>query len=137
VDQVIDASVILAWFVRSQADAMTAASLEAATDGGGHIPAHALFEVFHGLAGLERRRLMSKEAVDGFVGRIGALPLNIDRSYDPTEMAKLHDLSRHAGLSIYDASYLELALRLDLPLATRDVRLATAAQKAGAKLFAP
>jgi predicted nucleic acid-binding protein len=137
VDQVIDASVVLAWFVRSQADSMSEASFLAAVDGSGHIPAHALFEVFYGLAGLERRTLIPKEAVDGFVGQVGMLPLNVDRSYTQTEMVDLHGLARQTDLSIYDAAYLELALRLDLPLATRDTRLASAAHKAGAKLFAP
>lgn len=45
-------------------------------------------------------------------------------------------LARRYTLSAYDASYLELALRLGMPLATLDEDLQKAAKKAGAKKFA-
>jgi predicted nucleic acid-binding protein len=45
-------------------------------------------------------------------------------------------LARRYKLSAYDASYLELALRLGLPLATLDEDLQKAAKKAGIKKFA-
>jgi predicted nucleic acid-binding protein len=44
--------------------------------------------------------------------------------------------TRHR-LSTYDASYLELALRLGLPLATTDKRLRAAARAAGVALAQP
>jgi predicted nucleic acid-binding protein len=46
-------------------------------------------------------------------------------------------LGRSHGLSIYDASYLELALRLGVEIATLDVDLKKAAVKAGVKVFTP
>ena len=45
-------------------------------------------------------------------------------------------LARRYKLSSYDASYLELALRLGMPLATLDEDLQKAAKKAGVKKFA-
>ena len=42
-------------------------------------------------------------------------------------------LARQYDLSVYDASYLELAIRLAVPLATQDGALAAAATKAGLK----
>jgi predicted nucleic acid-binding protein len=44
-------------------------------------------------------------------------------------------LARRHKLSAYDASYLELAIRLGVPLATLDVDLQKAAKKAGVKRF--
>ena len=44
-------------------------------------------------------------------------------------------LARRYRLSSYDASYLELALRMALPLATLDADLHRAASKAGVKTF--
>ena len=40
-------------------------------------------------------------------------------------------LGREQRLAAYDAAYLELAMRLQLPLATLDERLATAANRCG------
>jgi len=39
------------------------------------------------------------------------------------------------GLTAYDATYLELAIRLELPLATLDAKLGAAAKRAGVKLL--
>nr|MDP9471767.1 type II toxin-antitoxin system VapC family toxin [Chloroflexota bacterium] len=45
-------------------------------------------------------------------------------------------LSREQGLSAYDASYLELAAREGLPLATQDSRLRVAAERIGVEILA-
>jgi len=57
------------------------------------------------------------------------LPIRIDRS-PPSPAALLH-LAMRFGLTSYDAAYLELAMRLQLPIATRDHALADAAWAAG------
>jgi predicted nucleic acid-binding protein len=41
------------------------------------------------------------------------------------------------GLSSYDATYLELAMRRSLPLAAKDGRLSDAARAAGLPFFEP
>jgi predicted nucleic acid-binding protein len=46
-------------------------------------------------------------------------------------------LARQHALSAYDAAYLELALRLSLPLATLDRRLQAAATAAGVAIYSP
>ena len=63
------------------------------------------------------------------------LPISIDaatiaQAWSVT--ARLADLHK---LSAYDATYLELAIRLDMPLATRDQRLARAARSAGREVL--
>jgi predicted nucleic acid-binding protein len=45
------------------------------------------------------------------------------------------NLARSHNLSAYDASYLELSLRLGLPLASLDAKLKAAAGSAGIPLF--
>ena len=49
----------------------------------------------------------------------------------PPLVPRLLDVARQYGLTAYDAAYLELSLRLSLPLATKDGPLATAARRAG------
>jgi len=51
----------------------------------------------------------------------------------PIQRGDLLNLARKHRLTAYDAAYLELALRLDLPLATVDDRLMRAARAEGAK----
>jgi predicted nucleic acid-binding protein len=47
------------------------------------------------------------------------------------------DLARARSVSVDDAAYLELALRLNLPLATTDATLSRAASAAGVLVFTP
>ena len=133
--QVIDASVAVAWCVGSQATKLTEAALEAIGATGGHVPAVFWFEVLYGLDGLEHRGIVRRVAVDEFVAQIIQFPLLIHATHDSTEIVDLYQIAREYRLSVYDAAYLELALKLSLPLATRDGSLARAATEAGVALF--
>ena len=76
-------------------------------------------------------------------GRISALQMHalardlsgIEVVFDPTSIESatgaILDLTKQHGLTTYAAAYLELALRLDVPLATHDQRLRRAARAAG------
>ena len=63
-----------------------------------------------------------------------SMPIAVDRS--PEEAAVL-TLARRHGLTVYDASYLELAARHAAPLATLDGRLAEAARRESVSLIGP
>jgi predicted nucleic acid-binding protein len=114
---------------------MSYAALAAVTENGGHVPAQFWFEVLHSLERSQRRSTVSGAVVDEFVESLSELAITIHPAYQPAEMVLLHAMSREWGLNIYDAAYLELASRLELPLATRDASLARAAQQAGVALF--
>jgi predicted nucleic acid-binding protein len=135
--QVIDASVAIAWCVRSQSTSVTVASLQYAIVNGGYVPAIFWFEVLHGLARLERGGTVSRIDIDEFTRLLSDLSLAIDGPLDAAAMIGLEIMARRYSLSIYDASYVELALRTGIPLATRDAALAKAATAAGATLFTP
>jgi predicted nucleic acid-binding protein len=102
---------------------------------GGHVPAQFWFEVLHGLERLQRRGGVSKTVTYEFVESLSELAITIHPAYEAGEMVLLHTMSRQWGLNIYGAAYLELASRLELPLATRDASLARAAHAAGVRLF--
>ena len=51
------------------------------------------------------------------------------------EEVPVRELAEKYGLSVYDAVYLEAALRLNLPLASRDEALRAAAKRNGVKLL--
>lgn len=63
------------------------------------------------------------------IGMTDTLGLLVDRT--PVDLRALYQVSRRYGLSAYDTSYLELAMRLNIPLATRDTALMRASQTFG------
>jgi predicted nucleic acid-binding protein len=133
--QVIDASVAVGWCVKSQSTALSEGALKAVRADGGFVPPQFWFEVLHAIARAERRGSVTTETIEKFLDAMPDLPLTMDGGHECPGMVGLFHLARRYRLNIYDVSYLELALRLDLPLATRDVALARAAEQAGAKLF--
>ena len=66
------------------------------------------------------------------LAQIASLPIDVDRQ--GVAPAELLALALRFGLSAYDAAYLELALRLQLPLATADGPLRDAALASGVGL---
>nr|WP_200892550.1 type II toxin-antitoxin system VapC family toxin [Aliterella atlantica] len=63
-----------------------------------------------------------------------SLLIQVDLATDANALGTTLMLGRQEGLAAYDAAYLELALRLGLPLATIDTRLAEAASRCGVDL---
>jgi predicted nucleic acid-binding protein len=79
----------------------------------------------------ERRGRIDRETVDMAVATIDELGIVLDRS--PSSAAVLSLCRRHA-LTVYDALYLDLALREDAALATLDIALARAARAEGVQV---
>jgi len=67
------------------------------------------------------------------LGSLARLPIGIDGA--PPDAALLLSLALRHDLSSYDAAYLELGLRLQLPVATQDAKLANAARTAGIGVY--
>ena len=76
----------------------------------------------------ERRRPITESGTAAFLRSLSRLPLRIDRLPDENAILRL---ARAHRLSVYDAAYLELALREGLPLATLDADLRTAMSDRG------
>ena len=85
-------------------------------------------EVPNGLRNRIRRGLLTAADRDVLLDDFAKLSVDWDVQVDPASLTRLSD--RH-DLTIYDAAYLALAIRLNLPLSTLDRRLANAAQDAG------
>jgi predicted nucleic acid-binding protein len=91
------------------------------------------FEVRNALITGERRQRLDQAATAEFLRRLSNLPIAVDHAPDDS---MLLDLARRYRLSVYDAAYLELAVRLGVPLATTDSDLINAAPQAGVVLLA-
>jgi predicted nucleic acid-binding protein len=129
---VIDNSVAIAWFVTTQATPYSRKMAIRAAREKIHAPAIWPCEFVNALWMLERRRLLHSHQVNEIISKAQRLDVQIDQEIVP--LARLLASARQHGITVYDASYLELAQRLGLPLADKDGSLATAARTAGVPL---
>lgn len=98
-------------------------------------PSHWPLEVANGLLMAERRRRATQADVAASLDAILELPIDIDRSTAAHAAGATIGLAHQHGLTIYDAAYLELAMRMGATLATTDAALARAAKKAGVSVL--
>ncbi len=131
---VVDASVSAAWCFEDEASEFTDSILDLAADGGVRVPALWPVEMANLLVSAERRGRVDAERVDRFLEALVALPIRVDSADAGMVAPALVRVSRRYGLSAYDASYLELAVRTRSQLASRDVALLAAAENAGVSL---
>lgn len=126
---VVDASMVVAWFVIGQATAHTRKVLARAGSEVLHSPPLLQIELASALVKLAHRRKIGPPAIGDILTEFEALDLVIDRT--PPMARTIAAACRRYALSAYDAAYFELAMRLELPLAAKDGPLAEAARKAG------
>jgi predicted nucleic acid-binding protein len=127
---VIDASIAISWAFDDEEHPGAAAALERLRDEDARAPALWVLELRNALLAGERRGRIEESGTERFLDRISRLPIQIDR-----EAGEVLGLARRHRLSAYDASYLELACRLGVPLLTLDRALADAARVEGGRGF--
>lgn len=110
---------------------MTEDLIDSVALAGAVIPPLFQIEVGNSLLTGVRRQRIAAEYIHEALDLIRQLPLRVDNSSADYVWSSTIDLAAAYGLTLYDATYLELAIRLDLPLATLDARLAHAAKMAG------
>ena len=131
---VIDASVTLAWCFTDESSAYADAVLDRLMIEEARVPAIWPFEVSNGLRSAERRGRLKTTEVARVRDLLVALPVTIDETELSDALGDILTLARTLGLSSYDASYVALAAREDVALATTDDRLRAAARRAGIEL---
>ena len=93
-------------------------------------------EVANVIAKAEEKALVTEARSGAFLEMLEDVDIEVDTATFAHALSDTLQLARRYRLSAYDASYLELALRTGLPLATLDEDLQKAARKAGVKKFA-
>jgi predicted nucleic acid-binding protein len=131
---VVDCSVAARWFLPDETTPYTDAVFDLLNSQDAIVPALFLCEFANVFLKLSRQRKLSHALAMGAVQRFADLDLAVDRA--TPDSTRLFTLADQYGLSAYDATYLELALRRGLPLACWDGGLKAAAGKAGLYLKA-
>ena len=133
---VVDASVAFAWVLPSQSSSEADALLERIeADTGAVVPSLWFLEVANGLLAAERRGLVTGDERRQALERLSALAFTVDEDDVRSAFGRTSALAERYRLSVYDAAYLELALRRNLPLGTRDRALRSAAERSGIPRF--
>lgn len=132
---VIDASIAAMWCYEDEATDYTENILDAVSR---LIEATAprlwAYEIRNSvLSGVRRKRITQTDA-DGFLESLCDLRVTLT---DPTSYDDVFALASRCGLTVYDAAYLDLAMREDLPLASLDNELLRAAAQTGVAVFRP
>ena len=120
---VLDASVVLAWCFDDESTPAAWALLDRLRTAPAHVPALWALEIGNILLGAERRRRITQARVVEFLGILGELDIRVDPDMPGRAFRDVVPLAREQRLTTYDATYLELAMRLGLPLATKDTAL--------------
>jgi predicted nucleic acid-binding protein len=135
-DLVLDASLALQWFLEDEAGRQYALGVLASlSTKRAVVPMLWFYEVGNGLLMAHRRKRITFDQIDGFLTRLKALPIDAAEQL-PAELLELPALAQKLSLTNYDAAYLALAMRLNLPLATTDADLRRAAASAGVAIVA-
>lgn len=92
-----------------------------------HVPCHWSLEIANVATRGERMGYIEWSMVEYFLHLIEDIDFQIDVEASTRALTELTDLARHYRLTPYDAAYLELAQRLECPLATLDKDLRRAA----------
>lgn len=124
---VLDASVAVAWCFGDESTPSAWALLDRLRSAPGHVPALWALEIGNILLGAERRRRITQARAVEFLGILDELDIRVDPDLPGRAFRDVLPLARERRLTTYDATYLELAMRLGLPLATKDKALARAA----------
>jgi predicted nucleic acid-binding protein len=132
---VIDASSVLSWCFEDEGGPESDALIDKVVANGAAVPGLWSLELANGLVSGERRRRIKPAESAAFIAMIEDLPISVDSTTGTRALHETINLARDHRLSAYDAAYLELAMRLGLPLATADHGLAAAAARVGVALI--
>jgi predicted nucleic acid-binding protein len=131
---VVDCSVAAAWALADEAGDWTHSARTAVERVGMVVPWLFWFEIRNILIVNERRNRIDIADVERFIRELPKMIADVD---DEPNGPVVMTLARSHQLTAYDAAYLELAARRNLPLCTLDQQLIAAAKKTAVNLWSP
>jgi predicted nucleic acid-binding protein len=134
---VLDCSVTVAWFFKDETSDYAKSVRSALSESSAVVPEHWPLEVANAVVMGERRKRSTPAEGAAWISLLQQLPIDIDRETGEKVWDSSSSIARIHGLSVYDAAYLELAMRRRLPLATLDKSLQAVCTAVGVPLFEP
>ncbi len=131
---VLDCSVAMSWCFADEENACAEAVLDRLATTAAIVPSLWRLEAANVLLSAERRKRITQTEMKRLADFLSDLPIQEDSETTRHGFRRILELGRTHHLTAYDAAYLELALRLGLPLATLDQSLGQAAREAGVLL---
>jgi predicted nucleic acid-binding protein len=132
---IVDCSVALAWVIPDEVTDHSRSILKTVSDKGAIVPSLWKIETANGLLVALRRGRINKQRLLWGISFYERLSIEVDPETLSGLWARTLNLAELNNLTVYDATYLELALRRRLPLATYDQDLRQAAATAGVDLL--
>lgn len=133
---ILDGSAALGFLMPDDRSPTALAALDALDDGvPAFVPAHWRLEVANGLLTAERRKRITQADASEALQALFSLPVEIDEETARHVSGETVALARQYRLTVYDAAYLELAMRRGATLATGDAAMAKAARAAGVRVL--
>jgi predicted nucleic acid-binding protein len=132
---VIDASITLTWFFDDETTRATEAILDRVSEAGATVPMLWRLEVANAFQSAIRRKRVTARYRDQSLAALAQMSITIDDDTNTYAWTTTLRLSERFSLSIYDSTYLELAQRRGLPLATLDDDLRKAGRALGIVLL--
>jgi predicted nucleic acid-binding protein len=134
---VIDNSVVMSWCFEDEVNPYADTVLESLRDGEAFVPGIWPLELGNVLLVAERKKRLGEASAVRFLELVIGLPLTIEQEAPQRTLTEIVSLARELKLSTYDASYLDLAMRLGLPMSTLDVSIRKAAKRLGIPTYEP
>jgi predicted nucleic acid-binding protein len=132
---VVDASLTVAWLFSDERSDTPQEILRRVAAEGALVPSLWRLEIANVLRNAVRRKRCDEGYATRCLQRLGRLRIAVDSETDAHAWGRTRRLSIEHDLTVYDAAYLELALRRKRPLASRDAALIKAGNKAGLEVL--
>jgi predicted nucleic acid-binding protein len=133
---ILDCSITMAWLFEDEKTRYTEEILKQLTEQAKAIvPPLWYLEVNNVLLVAERRGRVTVAQTQHFWTVLHQLPIVMQNPQANYDTNSILNLGRQYQLSAYDATYLDLAIKLNLPLASLDKTLLKAAQEAGVAVY--
>lgn len=133
---VLDSSVTLAWYFQEEQTPAVSRVLKRVETESAYVPSSLWrLEVANSLTMAVRRKRLDIKKRKIYLNNLSELNIQFDEGAQQYAWDAILDLADQFGLTLYDATYLELAQRLMLPLASLDKELRAAAGVMGISLL--